>query len=339
MLTIEVSVQADLDPVASHVLDEESLAAAPSHPSLRVTSLAGSVLSLGRYHLAPAGDPAGQVCLHRRLGGGRVMPLGPGFASLLLALPHRSALVADDEFALRPEQTLNRCVRGLLGGLRALGVDAFYPGRDRITIDRHTVGLVSLECDARGATVFEAALAIDGDWLALTDRVAAVDRDGVLAVEVPAADQFTSLAEHGARPSLAELARYVGESYAGQFGISLAAGPASIVPAGASAHAAPWLASRRQRAELDRHVAEWGQVGVFEVYLRTAAGRIEDVLMAGDFIADSPSIARLEQRLRGCALSTTAVGSVIEGVYADARSFLLGVGMRQTLVDTIVSAA
>src|SRR5262249_12987506 len=158
----------------SHALDEQALAAAPGRASLRVSSLAGEVLSIGRYHLAPGGDPSGRVRLHRRLAGGRVLALGPGFALLSLALPHPSALVADDPLALRPEQTLNRCVRALLGGLRALGVDAFYPGRDRITVDRRSLGAVGLECDASGAAVFEAALAIDGDWLVVADRVAAV---------------------------------------------------------------------------------------------------------------------------------------------------------------------
>src|SRR5262249_2591421 len=156
--------QAALDPAVSQVLDAQSLAAAATRASLRITSLAGEVLSLGRYHLAPAGDAAGRVCLHRRRAGGRVLPLGPGFALRSLALPHGSALVADDPLAVRPEQALNRCVRALLGGLRILGVDAFYPGRDRITVDRRCLAVVGLECDARGAAVFEAALAVDGDW-------------------------------------------------------------------------------------------------------------------------------------------------------------------------------
>ena len=94
----------------------------------------------------------------------RFFPIaGAGFMTVSLILPHRSALVADDPQALRPEQALNRCVRALLGGLRALGVEAFYPGRDRITIDGRMLGVVSLDCDRGGATMFEAMLAIDDD--------------------------------------------------------------------------------------------------------------------------------------------------------------------------------
>ena len=78
---------------------------------------------------------------------------------LSLTLPHRSALVATEPLALRAEQALNRCVRALLAALRGLGVDAFYPGRDRITLGGRTLGVVALESDARGATLFEAVLA------------------------------------------------------------------------------------------------------------------------------------------------------------------------------------
>lgn len=342
MLTVEVAAQPDLDPARSHALDLELLRLA-SHGAerawLRVYSLPGEIVSLGRYHVAPAGDPGGPVSLHRRLGGGRIMPLGSGFAVVSLTLPHRSALVAEDLRALRPEQALNRCVRALLAGLRGLGVDAFYPGRDRITVDRRALGSVSLESDARGATVFEAVLAIDGDWLCLPERVAAVDRDGVLAAEMLTAADVTTLGAHVSPPTVAELAHCVAGAYAQQFGVALAAGADLVTPADTAQRAAAWVASRRLRPELDRHGITWGQLGVLEVHLELRESRIADLLLAGDFIADSASIAQLEQRLRGCRLERAPLDAVVDAVYADPRSFLLGVGPPRTVVDTILSAA
>lgn len=342
MLTVEVLAQRDLDPAASHVLDLQLLDLASQHPRrawLRVYGLAGDVVALGRYHVAPAGDPAGCVRLHRRLGGGRVLPLGVGFAVLSLTLPHRSALVADAPLALRPEQALNRCVRALLGGLRALGVDAFYPGRDRITVERRVLGFVSLASEARGATVFEAVLAVEGNWLGLPELVATVDREGVIAAEVVTAEQVTTLATHGATPTLDELAHCLAGSYAHQFGLELTAGVDLPTPPDAEQRATAWLASRRRRPELDRRAIAWGQLGVLEVYLAVRGATIDDVLLAGDFIADAPSVGRLEERLRGCALAPAAITAVVDAVYADPRSFLLGLGPPQTLVDTIMRAA
>jgi len=342
MLTVEVLAQRDLDAAASHALDLYAMRMAAEQrgrAGLRVYALAGDVVSLGRYHLAPPAHAATRVGLHRRLSGGRVVPLGPGFAVLSLTLPHRSALVADDPLALRPEQTLNRCTRAVLAGLRGLGVDAFYPGRDRITLDRRLLGIVGLESDSQGVTRFEAVLAIDGEWLSVPRRLAEVDRQGGIAAEILDAGQVTTLAAHGVRPSIDELAHCIAASYAQQFGLELAAGEVPAEPPGAVSEAAAWVASRRPRSELDRHAVGWGQLGVIEVHLAVHAGTIADVMVSGDFIADSPSIAVLEQRLRGCALTRAALGAVVDAVYAEPRSFLLGIGPLSTLVDTILRAA
>jgi lipoate-protein ligase A len=342
VLTVDVLVQRELDPAASLALDLHLLELASQQPRrawLRVYALAGEVVSLGRYQVAPAEDAEGPVRLHRRRGGGRVLALGPGIAVLSLTVPHRSALVGDDPLALRPEQALNRWARALLAGLRGLGVDAFYPGRDRITVDRRLLGVVSLETDATGATVFEATLAIDGDQCRVAELVAAVDRERVIAAEVLTARQVTALAERGATPSLDELARAVAGTLAQQFGLAATAGVVPDLPPDAAARAAASIASRRLRPGLDGHAVEWGQLGVFEVHLATRGGAIDDLLLAGDYLADSPSIARLEQGLRGCALERAAIAAVVDAVYADPRSFLLGVGSLQTVVDTIVRAA
>ena len=341
MLSLEAFAQRDLDPAASQALDRDLLDAAgrASHRAwLRVCQLTGDVLSLGRYHLAPPAASGGGVRLHRRLGGGRVLPLGAGFAAVSLLLPHRSALVGDEPLALRPEQVLGRCVRALLGALRRLGVDAFYPGRDRLTVAGRMLGVVSLETDARGATAFEAVLALRDDWTRLADLVASADREGILAAELVAPEQVTSLAAHGVTANVDQLAAALADALHGQFGVQATISPPPASPQDAPARAEAWIATRRRRPALDRHAVEWGQLGVLDVYLAVRGDRIDDVLLAGDFIADSPSIERLEQRLRGCPLERGAIAAIVDDVYADPRSFLLGVGPLANVADAIARA-
>ena len=152
----------------------------------------------------------------------------------------------------------------------------------------------------------------------------------MIAAEVLAADQVTTLAAHAPAPGLDDLANFVGSACAQQFGVELVNGVDLPESAAAAGSAGQWLAARHLRPQLDRRGIAWGQLGVLEVYLSLLGGAIADVLFAGDFIADSASIERLEQRLRGCRFERAAISAVVDAVYADPRSFLLGVGPLQT---------
>src|SRR4029450_4237126 len=89
-------------------------AARRGEASLHVSALAGDVISLGAFHREPRGPMPPDRW--RRRTGGRAVASGSGFRLMTLALPHRAALVASSVADLRPEQALNRCVRGLLTG-------------------------------------------------------------------------------------------------------------------------------------------------------------------------------------------------------------------------------
>jgi len=102
--------------------------------------------------------------------------------------------------------------------------------------------------------------------------------------------------------------------------------------------AAGWLAQRRLGAHLDRHASVATQLGVLEAHLALAGGRIEDAMLAGDFIANSPAIERLERALRGCPAEPAAVEAMVAGVFAEPENFILGVGPLRTVSETIARA-
>ncbi len=342
MRALEVVAHGDLDPTRAHALDVtyQHRARHANAFILRGYRLAGAVLSLGRFHLTPSGDPGGAVALHRRLGGGRPLPLGPAFALLSLAMPHRSALVADEPLALRPEQVLNRCVRALLAGLRALRIDAYYPGRDVLTIDGRIAALVSLDVAGSGATTFESVLACEDGWRQLGDFLDAADREGAITAELLDDDRVTSLSTATASlPSPDELVHVIGSALAAQFGFTPEATAPLSVGDEAPAGAAAWIESRRLRPGLVGHAVQHTQIGTLDVHVRTRAGMVDDVMLAGDFIADAEGIEHLEQSLRGCPVDTGRLVTVLDRVYADRSRFLLGVGRHEVIAEAICRAA
>ena len=310
---------------------------------LRVYDFAGDVLSLGRYHVAPV-VARGNSQLHRRHSGGRAVPFGEGFVGMSLVLPHRSALFGGDPFTLAPYQVLNRYVRGVLEACRLAGLDAFYPGRDLITANRRVLGMVSFEVQRSGAMLFEAVLAARREFSLLPTMLERMDPGGVVKAEMLMPHDTTCL-ERELRTSLGteEVAALLRRGFEKQFNLALE--PHALSPLEERAIAATaahefnddrWLHQRQLRPELNRHAWTRVQLGVFEAYFGLEQERfLRDVLFAGDFIANSPAIERLEHELRLCPAEWRAVDAVVSDVFAQRENYILGVGHVRTISDTI----
>ena len=313
--------------------------------TLRVYELAGNLLSIGRYHLAPIPSlPAQDVRLFRRLSGGRVVSSGQGFVGVALVLPHRSALVSENPFALAPFQVINRCVRGLLDACRLAGVSAHYPGRDLLTVQRRALAMVSFEIAAAGAMLFEAVLANGADFSSAPARLDAVDPAGVIKAEFLTPDRATCFAtEIGAALSIEEVADLVARGFMQQFGVTVERRALTSLEQRAIKSASRrdvfgdrWLHQRVRRPGLNLSGSERTQLGFFEAFFALKQGRfIKDVCFAGDFIANSAAINRLERELRLCPAEWRAIDAVASDVLSAPENFILGIGPTRVIADTI----
>jgi lipoate-protein ligase A len=353
MPTLDFIVQPDVRPELSVAADSHFLHAVGRRSRtragvLRVYDFAGDVLSLGRYHLAPAGSAVSGDCrLHRRHSGGRVMPFGDGFVGLALVLPHRAALFSDDPLALAPHQVMNRYVRGILEACKRANVPAFYPGRDVVTVDRRILALVSFEVDRDGALLFEAIIANHRDFSVLPELLDRADRAGVIKADMLTPDSTTCLAEVlGTRLATADVAELLRGGFESQFGLATEPHTLTTLEAQAieatAAHALHddhWLQQRHVRPDLDRHAVTHVQLGRFEAYCSLEQGRfVKDVVLAGDFIANSPAIERLEHDLRLCPAEWRAVDAAVSEIFAQPENFILGIGPLRTIAETITKA-
>ena len=350
MLELDLIVQSSVDPALAPAIDRrlmDDVARAPDRRGvLRVYRLAGDVVSLCRYHLAPAERGAGPTLI-RRHAGGRAWPHGEGFAGLSLIVPHRSALVSDDPFALAPHQVPNRCVRGILAACRRAGIDAFYPGRDLVTATGRVLGALAFEVDSRGILLFEAVLSIARGFDALAALLDAADPGGEIVAEPWSDERTTSLSRLlGREVALEELADLLRGGLEDEFPVETR--PAHIADddrsgiealAIAQCSVEQWMNGRRRRAA-HRRVTAPAQIGVLEALLALGArGEIDDVVLAGDFIANAPAIEVLEQQLRSRRLERFAIAPVIEEVFSKRENFILGIGKPSAITDLLLRAA
>ena len=310
---------------------------------LRIYTFPGEVLAAGRWHQAPAGAADLGEAFVRRLTGGRALALGEGYLGISLLLPHRSALLADDPFALAPFQVTNRYVRGLMRALKQLGLPAFYPGRDLVTVNRRPIAAVSFETDEDGRLLFEAIVAIDRPLSAVAQLLDRWDTTGIIKGDLLALEGGTSLRQEiGEGPSLDELGALVRDAFSEQFGVTIAEEPLSVletqaVTALAAREGRTWSTARQPRPDLPLTGSSGIQTGVLEAHFALEQGRfLKEVCLAGDFIANSPAIASLEYRLRLCPAERGAIARVVDAVFGDPSNYLLGVGPLRAVADTII---
>jgi hypothetical protein len=312
---------------------------------VHAATLAGDVLALGAFH-RPLSHPDERSVWRRRTGG-RAVACGDGFAVVTLGLPHRSFLVADDRFALAPEQVMNRCVRGLLTWLRSSGVDALYPGLDLLTSGRRALAHVSFAETGPGPTLFQAVVATTGTFAATARLADRLDPEGRVPVELLGESACTRLADAARRatpaastPEVAVLAARIGAAYAETF----SGEAAELDPAVSEQMAAdprPPEDVPREAAALDETptVLEPGLLGQVGAAVRVADGRIASFSLTGDFIAPAWAVALLRERLVGGPATPAAVALALDSVLDGKRGYLLGLrpaALRALLVRALL---
>jgi hypothetical protein len=293
----------------------------------------GDVLALGRYHVVPAATGGG-VGIVRRLGGGRPGPLGHGYAGVVLALPDRTALLAGPA-PLRPEQILNRYVRGLLGALESLGVRGFYPGRDVVTVDGRTLAAIGFEIAPDGATVVEMCVAVGRSFAELPAFADRADPSGLVPIDLIDPEHGICVAEViGRAPDLNELTAALATGYAARLGAE------AVVSEGLPAPDpdAAWLEAGRLAPHLDRRAAVRGLLGMVEVRAARADDHVQDVRLCGDLLAPSATVARLEAAWRGVRVERDALRRRTTETLATPDDVVLGVRDPASLGDLVYEA-
>lgn len=323
----------------------QAVVARQSLPLGLVYSLAGPVVSLGRYHLyGGAAERAGIGC-YRRLTGGRVCGAGDGWFGCALILPERTTLLPAADARLKPEQVMNRFARGFLAALRSLGVEAFYPGRDAITVERRELAMCSFESNSTGATLFEILVAGNRGLEGTVHDLEALDPDGSLPFALWTPETSTTLSREANRDlTFDRFAQAIEAGYAAQLGSidrrQLSASEMSAAEQRAATLAdLGWLNSRRREPTLDHVARIAGQLGFVEAYLKLdASGQIERLLLAGDYIANSDAVAAFEKAACGRRPDLGSLSRIAAQVFDGMQNYILGIGELPNLVKLISKA-
>jgi lipoate-protein ligase A len=329
----------DLLGLQLHFID--AIATRENPPVLLIYASVGRAVSIGRYHLYRGPIEREGINVMRRLTGGRVVGAGQGWLGLALILPTRTALLKEDVARLKPDQIMNRYARGLLSAMRALGIDCFYPGRDAITFDQREIAMCTFETNAAGAMLFEAAVAHNRGMEELVHDLERIDPDGALSCRMYDATSATKMVRELARDiSFDELADAIAAGYRSTLGETRRRDLTAVETAQAQ-HRGRALATSNWPAgpavpslTLKNRIAS--QLGAIEAAVALNPDRtIESVRLSGDFIANSPAIAALENELRGHSLDLPSISHAVTKTFGHKDNFFLGAGELTNLVRLI----
>ena len=330
MAVLPTVIQGCITPAESLALDRVLLqrVADERQPWLRVCTWPGDVLVLGRFH-----PPLAGAGVHRRLSGGRVVPGGAGFVQLSLALPHRSALESDDPHALRPEQALNRAVRGIMGGLEMLGLEPYYPGRDVITVGGKAIGWLSLAVEGGGATLVEAGICLARGLDVLPQLADRLDPHGEIPVTFWRAEETVTLSsalQSGAL-EVRELGLAIAEGYRRRL---------QMEPVMTDAPVADGRMPIETRAPERPHARRAVMLGALLASARVDdEGALHDVWLGGDVIAPAATLESLARTLEGRPPVEAELQNLIAGVLAQPDDFLLGATAKDVAAAVVAAAA
>ena len=320
----------------------DAVATRQTAPVLLIYASPGRSVSIGRYHLYCGQPERDGICVTRRLTGGRVVGAGQGWFGLALILPTRTALLKEDAARLKPEQIMNRYARGILIAMRALGVDCFYPGRDAITFEQREIAMCTFETDASGAMLFEAAIALNRGMEELVHDLERIDPGGALSCRMYDAESATKVVRELARDvSFDELAGAIASGYASSLGETrrrelTALESAQAQHRGRALANSSWLRGPVAGPSMTLRNRIASQLGAIEAAVALDADKtIEAVRLSGDFIANSPAIAELEDELRGRPLELVSLSQAVTKTFGHNENFFLGAGELSNLVRLI----
>ncbi len=349
MAGLEVILAPALDPddvlgLELHFLDAISRRETP--PVLLIYASPGRGISIGRYHLYGGPPERDGINVTRRLTGGRVVGAGQGWIGLSLILPTRTALLKEDATRLKPDQIMNRYARGILGGMRTLGVDCFYPGRDAITFEQREIAMCTFETDAAGAMLFEASIAHNRGMEELVHDLERIDSDGALSCRMYDAASATKVVRELARDiSFDELAGAIATGYRSSLGETRrrelsATEIAQARHRGRALANSNWLHEPRVAPSMTLRNRIASQLGAIEVAIALNADKaIEAARLSGDFIANSPAIAELERELRERSLDLPSIAKAVTKTFGHDSNFFLGAGELSNLVRLIAGVS
>ncbi len=296
-------------------------------------ALTGEALSLGvhqRSNLAVRAPSASAESV-RRSSGGNTVYAGKGVFHFAVAMNSASALMD-----CPPGRILNRNVRGILQGLRLLGVPSHYFGRDYVSMLSRPGAYIAWDERQDGNVLFEAFFGCDRTYVPTPSAIAYPARS-----EDPFRGHAPITLHEAAKRSVDEAAlfEHLVRGYAAMYQVDASVLDGSMQTAAVARANAIETPVDTGDKELSWSPPYEESIGFVYAGVKLAGdATLQRVCVGGDYFQNRLGQQALQERLVGCAIDGTSIGRAINDVYADTRHVIEGVRHMDSLRAVVLSA-
>lgn len=290
-------------------------------PTLRLYTYADHAALVGRYQTLAAeidldACAATGTQVSRRPTGGGAIVMGRAQLGVALVLPAKATSLK----ALLPELGA-----GLVEGLRRIGVQAEFGGKNDLLAGGRKIAGLGLYMDNRGALLFHSSLLVDLDidfMLRVLNIPAAKLADkGAAAVS----ERITTVRrESGRALTMDEVRDVVAEGFAARFGVELAADEFTADERTAAARLvqsryanSAWLDEQNAQPDGTGSATFRSPDGLVRVFVAAQGSLVKSLQFAGDFNAVPEGLRRLESALRWRHLNADTMRDLVAEVRGD----------------------
>lgn len=307
--------------------------------ALYAAPLEGEAIVLGAHQraesaLAPGWLPSSAAArVLRRVSGGAAVLAGEGRLYVALVLREPSALTA-----CPPGKVLNRYARGVLGGLRTLGVPANYFGRDFVSAGAEPVSYIGWSVQPDGQCWVESFIALNRPF-ALPAELNGYPRRSEPAFRGRPLTTVRASTAHAPLDAAAVL-EAVANGHLRAFGAERVEQP----PSTQERQSAERLAAAT-RVSPDERPLSWSApvedaIGFVEAGVALDRdGRLAELSVCGDFFQHADCPVALRDELLGQPADSEIVGAALDRVYAAGPGLIEGLRSLRSLQAALLDAA
>jgi hypothetical protein len=326
-----VAVQAALSRGAG--LPEQLTAEIPV--GLYAAALSGEAWVLGRHQLAAqVRKPTTTSPAFVRASGGAAVRAGEGVLYVALALHDRSTLLPCPAGRL-----LNRNVRGVLTGLRQLGLSINYFGRDFLSCGAQPAVYVGWDARTAGHVLLEFFIAHESAWFVPDQELNYPPRaEAALRGRAPIT-LHEALRALGKTLGAEDIAQAIALGHSQAFGVRWNSADTPL-PAPAPQQAPEVDPTEAPTDRLVWSVPREEAIGFVSAGVRLdSCGKFAEVRLVGDFFAHRACKTALEQLLLGTSPSEQWVGEAVDATFTRSGYDVEGIRKLSVFRDAIMEAA